>query len=115
MKDKTQAQIVSLTQTRDTMVKLRTALKNKVNNPCSAHGVNLNKESLASEKGLQAVLGMRFDLLVNLELKLIVDQIRSLNRSAELEEARGKEGQKLEGLPLNSKPVLVWVATGIAL
>jgi len=29
MKDKTQAQIASLTQTRDTMVKLRTALKNK--------------------------------------------------------------------------------------
>ena len=36
MKDKTQAQIASLTQTRDTMVKLRTALKNKVNNICSA-------------------------------------------------------------------------------
>jgi transposase len=98
MKDKTQAQIASLTQTRDTMVKLRTALKNKVNNLCSAHGVNLNKESLASEKGLKAVLEMHFDLLVNLELKIIVDQIRSLNKSiAELEEAIGKEGQKLEG------------------
>ena len=98
MKDKTQAQIASLTQTRDTMVKLRTALKNKVNNLCSAHGVNLNKESLASEKGLRAVLEMRFDPLVNLELKIIIDQIRSLNRSiAELEETIGKEGQKLEG------------------
>jgi transposase len=98
MKDKTQAQIASLTQTRDTMVKLRTALKNKVNNLCSAHGVNLNKESLGSEKGLKAVLEMHFDLLVNLELKIIVDQIRSLNKSiAELEEAIGKEGQKLEG------------------
>jgi transposase len=32
MKDKTQAQLASLTQTRDTLVKLRTALKNKVNN-----------------------------------------------------------------------------------
>ena len=98
MKDKTQAQIASLTQTRDTMVKLRTALKNKVNNLCSAHGVNLNKESLASEKGLRAVLEMRFDPLVNLELKIIIDQIRSLNQSiAELEETIGKEGQKLEG------------------
>jgi transposase len=98
MKDKTQAQIASLTQTRDTMVKLRTALKNKVNNLCSAHGVNLNKESLASEKGLRAVLETRFDPLVNLELKIIIDQIRSLNRSiAELEETIGKEGQKLEG------------------
>jgi transposase len=98
MKDKTQAQIASLTQTRDTMVKLRTALKNKVNNICSAHGVNLNKEPLASEKGLRAVLEMRFDPLVNLELKIIIDQIRSLNHSiAELEETIGKEGQKLEG------------------
>ena len=98
MKDKTQAQIASLTQTRDTMVKLRTALKNKVNNLCSAQGVNLNKESLASEKGLRAVLEMRFDPLVNLELKIIIDQIRSLNQSiAELEETIGKEGQKLEG------------------
>ena len=98
MKDKTQAQIASLTQTRDTMVKLRTALKNKVNNVCSAHGVNLSKESWASEKGLRAVLEMRFDPLVNLELKIIIDQIRSLNQSiAELEQTIGKEGQKLEG------------------
>jgi transposase len=98
MKDKTQAQIAWLTQTRDRMVKLRTALKNKVNNVCSAHGVNLNTESLASQKGLRAVLEMRFDPLVNLELKIIVDQIRSLNQSiAELEQTIGKEGQKLEG------------------
>ena len=73
MKDKTQAQIASLTQTRDTMVKLRTALKNKINNLCSAHGINLSKESLTSEKGLRAVLAMQFDVLVNLELKIIVD------------------------------------------
>ena len=41
---------------------------------------------------------MHFDLLVNLELKIIVEQIRSLNKSiAELEETIGKQGQKLEG------------------
>ena len=39
-----------------------------------------------------------FELLVNLELKIIIDQIRSLNKSiAELEETIGKQGQKLEG------------------
>ena len=38
MKDKTQAQLASLAQTRDTLVKLRTSLKNKVNNILSAHG-----------------------------------------------------------------------------
>lgn len=98
MKDKRRAQIASLTQTRDSMVKLRTALKNKVNNLCSAHGVNLNKESLASEKGRKAVLGLQFDQLVNRELKIIIDQIRRLNKSiAELEETIGKEGRKLAG------------------
>ena len=98
MKDKIQAQIASLTQTRDTMVKVRTSLKNKVNNICSAQGVNLNKEMLSSDKGLNAVLRMHFDVLINLELKIIVDQIRSLNKSiAELEETISKEGQKLQG------------------
>lgn len=98
MKDPQRAQIASLTQTRDTLVKLRTALKNKVNNLASAQGINLSKESLASEKGLAAVLNFRFDPLVELELKIIVEQIRSLNRSiAELEETISREGQKLEG------------------
>ena len=40
MKDKAHAQLASLTQTRDTLVKLRTALKNKVNNMLSARGIN---------------------------------------------------------------------------
>ena len=117
MKDKTQAQIASLTQTRDTMVKLRTALKNKVNNLCSAQGVNLRKESLASEKGLRAVLELHFDLLVNLELKIIIDQIRSLNKSiAELEETLGKEGRKLEGYKnLTSIKGIGGVSSGILL
>src|SRR5215470_14688172 len=38
MKNKSEAQIASLTQTRDTLVKLRTALKNKINNIVAAHG-----------------------------------------------------------------------------
>ena len=98
MKDPQRAQIASLTQTRDTMVKLRTALKNKVNNLLSAQGTNLSKESLGSEKGLAAVLQFRFDPLLELELKVIVQQIRSLNASiAELEETIRREGEKLEG------------------
>src|SRR5947208_1153609 len=41
---------------------------------------------------------MQFDVLGNLELKIIVDQIRSLNKSiAELDETITKEGQKLKG------------------
>jgi len=46
MKEKLHAELASLTQTRDTLVKQRTALKNKVNNILSAHGVNLRREAL---------------------------------------------------------------------
>jgi transposase len=98
MKDKEHGQLASLTQTRDTLVKLRTALKNKVNNILSARGVNLAKEALGSEKALNEVQGLPFDEIVRTELRVIVEQIRSLNKSiAELEKTIGEEGSKLEG------------------
>src|ERR1041385_8826306 len=69
MKDKTQAQLASLTQTRDTLVKLRTSLKNKINNILSAHGINLEKEALSSEKKLNEILAMKFDAMIRIELR----------------------------------------------
>ena len=98
MKDKEHGQLASLTQTRDTLVKLRTALKNKVNNILSARGLNLAKEALSSEKKLAEVLELPFDEIVRIELRVIIEQIRSLNKSiAELEKTIGEEGSKLEG------------------
>jgi transposase len=98
MKDKEHGQLASLTQTRDTLVKLRTALKNKINNILSARGLNLAKEALSSEKKLNEVLELPFDEIVRIELRVIVEQIRSLNKSiAELEKTIGEEGSKLEG------------------
>jgi len=98
MKDKEHGQVASLTQTRDTLVKLRTALKNKVNNILSARGLNLPKEGLSSEKRLEEVLALPFEEIVRTELRVIVDQIRSLNKSiAELEKTIGDAGSKLEG------------------
>lgn len=98
MKDKTQAQLASLTQTRDTLVKLRTALKNKVNNILSAHGTNLDKEALSSEKRLHEVLAMPFDPMVKVELEVIVEEIQSLNQKvARLEKVIAEEGSKLAG------------------
>lgn len=98
MKDREHAEMASLTQTRDTLVKSRTALKNKVNNLLSARGVNLSRESLASEKGLREVLGMFFGSTVDVELRVLVEQIRSLNGSiAELEKAIAGQGPKLPG------------------
>lgn len=98
MKDAQHAEMASLAQTRDTLVKSRTALKNKVNNLLSARGINLNKESLASEKGLREVLGMYFGSTIDVELRVLVAQIRSLNQSiAELEKAISEQGPKLPG------------------
>jgi len=98
MKEKQPAQVASLTQTRDRLVKLRTALKNKVNNLLSARGIELKKEELSSEKGLTRALTMDVEELTQLELQVIVEQIRSLNQSiAKLEEVIDREGQKLKG------------------
>ena len=98
MKDKVHAQLSSLTQTRDKLVKLRTALKNKINNILSSYGINLKKEELSSEKGLTKVLGMIFDPLVEMELQVLVEQIRSLNKSiAKLERSIKEEGPRLPG------------------
>jgi transposase len=98
MKEKEQAQVASLTQTRDRLVKLRTALKNKVNNLLSARGIELEKEGLSSEKGLTRVLAMDGEELTRFELQVIVEQIRSLNHSiAELEKVIEREGKKLKG------------------
>lgn len=98
MKDDASAQLHSLVQTRDKLVKLRTVLKNKINNILSANGINMKKEALSSERGLNDVLGMPLGAVVDLELKVLVDQIRSLNHSiAELEKVVRKEGEKLPG------------------
>src|SRR5258708_14877151 len=98
MKDKQHGQLASLTQTRDTLVKQHSALKNKVNNILSARGLNLAKEALSSEKKLAEVLELPFDEIVRIELRVIVEQIRSLNKSiAELEKTIGAEGSKLAG------------------
>jgi len=98
MKDAAHAEMASLVQTRDTLVKSRTALKNKINNLLSARGVNLSKESLASEKGLEAVVGLYFGSCVDLELQVLVEQIRSLNQGiGRIERAIREQGPKLPG------------------
>ena len=80
MKAKTEAQIASLTPTRDPRVTLRTARKNKL---LAAHGIHRAKEARASEKALAGVLEMRFEELVELELPGMGEPIRGLNRSIE--------------------------------
>ncbi len=98
MPNKEHAQVKSLTQSRDKLVKLRTALKNKINNICSAHGINLKKEYLSSEKGLETVQEIPFDPMVKTEVRVLVEQIRGLNAGVkELEAAIKDSGNQLPG------------------
>jgi transposase len=98
MKEKPQAEVASLTQTRDRLVKLRTALKNKVNNLLSTRGIEIEKEDLSSEKGLRRVLEQPLEGLAQVEREIIVEQIRSLNGSiARLERVIKEAGSKLRG------------------
>ncbi len=98
VKDELQAKISSLTQTREKLVQLRTVLKNKVNNLLAANFVVLNREELSSENGLLKALSFHFDVITDTEMQVIVDQIRSLNKSIEkLDNAIEDHGSKMDG------------------
>lgn len=98
MKAPHQARIASLAQTRDKLVKLRTTLKNKINNLLAARGILLRKESLASERGLERVLSAPVEALERVELEILVGQIRHLNEGiARVEQVLRAEGPKLPG------------------
>jgi transposase len=97
-KDLLHAKVGSLVKTRDNLVKLRTALKNRVSNLLASKGVLLKKESLSSEKGLQGALKADLDAIEYLEMEVLVEQIRHLNESiAKLEGAIRDQGPKLPG------------------
>ena len=96
MKERKQRDLSRLAQTRDLLVKQRSALKAKINNLLSAEGINLKRESLSSNKALERVLTLPLSPLMRAELRVLVAQIRSLNGSiAELEEMIEEEGPKL--------------------
>jgi len=98
MKSEEQARMASLTQTRDMLVKQRTALKNKINNLLAAYGVLLPKESLSSKRRLREVPRYALDVSTEVELRVLSEQILSLNDSiAKLEERIADEGPKLQG------------------
>ena len=98
MKDKLHAELASLTQTRDTLVKQRTSLKNKINNIMAARGLSPRREQLSSEKGLREVETLPLSPIVMVEIRALVAQIRSLNQTiSDLEKTIKQEGEKLPG------------------
>lgn len=98
MKNEAQARVASLTKTRDMLVKQRTALKNKINNILAAYGVLLPKESLSSKRRLLDVPKYALNASTEVELRVLSEQILSLNESvAKLEKLISEDGSKLKG------------------
>ena len=98
MKGRKQREMSHLAQTRDLLVKQRSALKAKINNLLSAEGINLKRESLSSNKALERVLALPLSPLSQPKLRVLVGQIRSLTASVdELEKMIEKKDQKLAG------------------
>ncbi len=98
MKTRKNAQLHSLAGTRDKLVKQRTALINKIHNVLNSYGIKYKKESLCTEKGLQSALAFDWDTIVRIELEVLIEQIRSLNKSIKkLDDQMIAQGKKLRG------------------
>ena len=98
MKTRQNAQLHSLAGTRDKLVKQRTALINKIHNVLNSYGIKFKKESLGTEKGLKSVMAFDWDAIVQIELEVLVEQIRSLIKSIKkLDEQMVEHGKKLKG------------------
>lgn len=98
MKKEEIAEVESLAHTRDKLVKLRTALKNKVHNILRMYGIETNREFLSSEKGLEQALSYEIGDTAKVELKVCIDQIRSLTKSIEeIEETLVNKGKNMKG------------------
>jgi len=98
MRSKEEAKLASLIGTRDKFVKLRTTLKNKIHNILNASGIVTTKEMFSGDKSLEKLLSMGLDQADLFEIRIIVDQIKSLNKS--IDEINGEltdRGKKLPG------------------
>ena len=98
IKEKNSSELLSLATTRDRLVKLRTALKNKIHNILSSYGIVTKKEFLSSEKGLQRVMEMEISDCAKIEVKIVIEQIQSLTKGIdELEDAIVKKWKSVKG------------------
>jgi transposase len=79
MRSKEQSRTASLIGTRDKLVKLRTALKNKIHNILNANGIITRKEMFTSEKFLKKVLELDQEQAELFEMRLLVEHILHLN------------------------------------
>lgn len=98
LKDELLAQVNSLANTRDRLVKLRTALCNKVHAHLRGQGRESRKEAYDHPGNLRKVLSEEWPASVRLELEVIVAQINSLSEGIKkLEREICELGKQLEG------------------
>lgn len=77
-KTQDQAELASLTQTRDLLVKQRTRLLNKIHALHNRRGIKLKREELASRKRLLGLDRAPFSALEWVEIEIVRDQALSL-------------------------------------
>jgi transposase len=98
LKSESHAQVSSLAQTRDRLVKLRTAMINKVHAHLRARGRESRKEAYDHSGNLSKVLNQQWPASVRLELEVISAQIRSLTQGIKrLEREICELGKQLTG------------------
>jgi transposase len=98
LKQPAHAQLNSVAQRRDKLVKLRTTLINKIHALHVAAGIKSKKSSFSSRKGLRTALGRSWDQLTRVELEVMVAQIGSLNAGIkQLEQQLSESGRQLAG------------------
>lgn len=98
MKSRQHRELGHLAETRDLLVRQRSALKNTINNLLAMHGVELKREALSSRVALERVLAAPLSGMPKLELRVLVEQVRGLNAAIEeLEQELNEEGRQLDG------------------
>jgi transposase len=98
MRSKEQQQVSSLITTRDKLVKLRSTLKNKIHGILNANGYVTKREIFGSEKGLERIFELGLDDAYQFELRVIVDQIKSLTDSIDkITRELTERGKKMKG------------------
>ena len=71
MKPKQNRELMHLAETRDLLVKQRSALKGKINNLLAMQGIELKREALSSKIALERVLAQPVSGMVQLELRIL--------------------------------------------
>ncbi|GIX42311.1 MAG: hypothetical protein KatS3mg129_2044 [Leptospiraceae bacterium] len=117
IKDDAYVEIESLTNTRNKLVELRSSLKNKIHNLLLSQGILTKKEQFSSDKSLEKVLEYEeLSETVRFELKIIVNQILSLNESIkEIDKKLEELGKSLSGFTNITSIKGIGTKTGITL